>query len=119
MTLVSAEARTQMAGGRNKHHQFRCKLCGQFFKSFYFLQIHRRNHTGEDPLKCSICVKTFTFPSSLKRHLRMHTGEAGFKCHACGKAFSRKDYLATHIFKAHPESFTKKVINTLPRSYNP
>lgn len=75
-----------------------CKLCGESFKTSYYLSKHKRIHTGQErPHVCQLCDKRFTQRGQLRKHLRIHTGTKPYKCTVCQKQFTQSHNLKRHI----------------------
>ena len=72
------------------------KQCNKAFRVAGNLKVHERKHAGEKPFKCKHCNKTFDQAGNLKVHERIHTGEKPFKCKHCNKAFCWRSYLKVH-----------------------
>ena len=60
------------------------KHCNKEFTHAGNLEGHKRQHTGQEPLKYK--HKAFRVAGSLKAHERKHTGEKPFKYKHCNKA---------------------------------
>ncbi|KAJ0060515.1 hypothetical protein NL108_014994 [Boleophthalmus pectinirostris] len=88
-----------MAGAdeEDESRKHKCSICKEKFGSTYKLKIHRRVHTGKEPLSCSVCNKLFVVSSHLKKHMRRHTGEKPFSCSVCKKVFADSSSLKPHM----------------------
>lgn len=80
----------------NQISEYRCELCGKYFKDKYKLNYHVRIHSPELSHRCEICGKVFAHQSTLSNHKRIHSGERAFKCNTCGKAFVQSSALSNH-----------------------
>nr|XP_019531488.3 adult enhancer factor 1 isoform X2 [Aedes albopictus] len=80
----------------NQVSEYRCELCGKYFKDKYKLNYHVRIHSPELSHRCDICGKVFAHQSTLSNHKRIHSGERAFKCGTCGKAFVQSSALSNH-----------------------
>lgn len=80
----------------NQISEYRCDLCGKYFKDKYKLNYHVRIHSPELSHRCDICGKVFAHQSTLSNHKRIHSGERAFKCGTCGKAFVQSSALSNH-----------------------
>uniref|UniRef100_A0A672ZGK7 C2H2-type domain-containing protein n=1 Tax=Sphaeramia orbicularis TaxID=375764 RepID=A0A672ZGK7_9TELE len=77
--------------------RYHCSVCSKTFARKSYLEIHMRNHTGENPFICSLCGSTFTSKSTLRSHMMLHTGEKPFKCSLCHKCFRRRSEVKRHM----------------------
>lgn len=73
-----------------------CDVCLKNFTQRHYLVIHRRTHTGEKPFQCDFCIQKFARKTTLQIHRRMHTGERPFSCDVCHKRFAQRDKLTVH-----------------------
>ncbi|KAM9207915.1 LOW QUALITY PROTEIN: zinc finger protein 692-like [Leptosomus discolor] len=82
-----------------------CEFCARSFRTSSNLIIHRRIHTGEKPLQCEICGFTCR-QKVLNWHMKKHDADSfyQFSCDLCGKKFEKKDNVAAHKSKSHPEA---------------
>uniref|UniRef100_A0A3B3Y4X5 C2H2-type domain-containing protein n=1 Tax=Poecilia mexicana TaxID=48701 RepID=A0A3B3Y4X5_9TELE len=89
----------------NTTKPFSCDTCGKSFSRIDHLNLHKKRHEDERPLKnqaserpfsCETCDKSFSRIDHLKAHKNIHTGERPFCCDTCGKAFSHIGNLSIH-----------------------
>ena len=73
-----------------------CDVCFKKFTQHHYLIIHKRTHTGEKPFQCDFCIQKFARKTTLQIHRRMHTGERPFQCDVCQKRFAQRDKLTVH-----------------------
>lgn len=83
-----------------------CNVCGQSFARAYDLLLHRRTHVQKRHFICSVCGKRFWEAALLMRHQRCHTEERPYRCKVCGRGFQYSWYLRQH-----------KVVHTGERAY--
>ena len=91
---------------------YRCKLCNKGFLQQFFLKTHMKKIHSKAPsikIQCTECSKSYTNKFNLKQHFRVHTGEKPFHCSYCKKGFVRKDYMETHLKKAHLKCSQPKI----------
>ncbi|KAM5337244.1 zinc finger and BTB domain-containing protein 49 isoform 2-T3 [Glossophaga mutica] len=115
--LAALEDQPQML---QSQRQYACELCGKPFKHPSNLELHKRSHTGLQPLgTCSVtssstrgrsrtCATSvaeltpvpaspgFSNFSNLKEHKKTHTAEKVFTCDQCGKSFNMQRKLVKH-----------------------
>ncbi|CAH0555635.1 unnamed protein product [Brassicogethes aeneus] len=97
-TFVFAKAyRTHLLKHDEKPKQFLCTFCGKSYSRKYYLDMHKRTHTGSKPHQCHICEKSFTIYMYLKRHLISHSDEKKFECKICGKKTKTDNALQQHM----------------------
>ena len=77
------------------NRRFKCKRCGDEFKTFLDLQVHRHVHAHEKSFKCDFCGIGFKVEHNMKEHRRIHTGEK-YKCDICDKQFTQMSGLHSH-----------------------
>lgn len=82
-----------IATHQNSEHM--CDICGQFYKSDYSLNKHRRvSHLNNYKFQCSKCHKRLLTQENLDNHMLGHS--VTYDCKECGKSFASKRYLTTH-----------------------
>lgn len=90
---------------------FRCKTCGETFKTKANLKKHEYVHGGQKPFQCMFeaCGKEFTTAGKLREHMNKHTGEKTFCCNIdkCDKRYTVSFGLMMHKFKVHGISSRK------------
>ena len=74
----------------------KCKMCGKSFKQAWYLRVHEKVHTGENPYECKQCGKCFNQSANLRTHESVHTGERPYECKQCGKCFRQAGSLRIH-----------------------
>ncbi|CAB3252305.1 unnamed protein product [Arctia plantaginis] len=85
-----------------------CKICGETFHHFYYLEEHLKSHGSkiaiddtnkaeEKKYICEICHKGFKLHYYLKLHSFTHSKEKPFMCQQCGKGFITKGKLKRHL----------------------
>lgn len=85
-----------------------CKICGETFHHFYYLEEHLKSHgskiaidntnkTEEKKYICEVCNKAFKLHYYLKLHSFTHSKEKPFMCQQCGKGFITKGKLKRHL----------------------
>lgn len=81
-----------------KKREHQCTYCKLLFSRKYYLDRHKRNHTGEKPFQCDHddCNKKFSRPDYLIKHKLTHTKEKSFECDVCSKKFGLNETLARH-----------------------
>lgn len=80
-----------------------CRVCGKQFITKIEWRMHmREQHSNRALLECDMCDKKFVFHSELMRHQSRHTG-GSWPCPVCQQRFTRRDHLAAHERRFHPE----------------
>jgi len=89
--------------GLNRHSQKpcykKCPHCDKSFKRIASIKIHLESHLDNEDRKhwvCDECGKSFGYKSVLMEHERSHSNAKEFKCSECGKGFNRKGGLWAH-----------------------
>lgn len=81
-----------------KRHE--CPICCKVFTKNFYLENHKRVHSGERPFNCKTCGKDYIQSGHLHKHMKTHTVKY-FKCELCDKEFMEKNNLKAHM-KTHP-----------------
>ncbi|MEL4306446.1 C2H2-type zinc finger protein [Methanococcoides sp. LMO-2] len=90
--------------GKYKTGSYKCRYCGQNFKSEINLNQHVKNIHS---YKCKFCGNFFQTKNILEMHIeRTHT------CKYCGEKFQSKNILKQHVKNVHNNIQTKKIQNT-------
>ncbi|XP_053146385.1 zinc finger protein ZFP2-like isoform X2 [Hemicordylus capensis] len=76
--------------------QFKCSVCGKWYRSKYGLSRHLRIHAGDPSFQCSVCGKTFFHKRNLTQHKRIHTEEKPYGCPLCERRYISKTGLRLH-----------------------
>ncbi|XP_067321377.1 zinc finger protein 345-like [Anolis sagrei] len=112
-------------GGSARERPFLCNACGQCFRHYMALVLHKTLHAekrhlkwkgsakcvadyklphlsqeeifeGTEDIISQECGKSFIQSSHLEKHERFHTGEKPYQCQQCGKCFAYSSALVTH-----------------------
>ena len=78
--MNSGQTYLNSSNNENKHV---CESCGKYFKSEYYLIVHKRIHSGEKSYNCDICDKNFAWKGNLKKHQLTHSGLKIYQCDIC------------------------------------
>nr|XP_029711296.1 zinc finger protein 433-like [Aedes albopictus] len=93
--------RQHVSGHNMPADKYKCKICGDIFKTRNGLKQHTLQHTGERPYKCPHCPATFALLAGLNCHSFTHTDEKTQECPICGKQFKRQTELKQHLNHTH------------------
>ncbi|XP_040573843.2 zinc finger Y-chromosomal protein [Lepeophtheirus salmonis] len=78
-------------------HELKCQICEKGFNSEINLRRHLREHRSPSTkYPCNVCGNVFRSLFYLKSHLLIHTGELPFHCDLCPAKFNRRDKLKRH-----------------------
>lgn len=77
--------------------QYRCSICGCFYKNRDSLSRHLVRHKATSKLKCPYCPRQFYFNRDLNFHMKHHIEPtAEYRCEICSKNYSSKSALKKH-----------------------
>ena len=76
-----------------------CDLCSEVFtnKVTYKFHLQKVHHIQQNCPECPICGNFYKSNYFLKRHMNVHTLEKRFPCPMCGARFSQKDNMRSHM----------------------
>jgi hypothetical protein len=84
----------------NKQVPVVCEICGESYKSDFYLYNHMRNFHKK--FECKKCFQKLTGRNALLRHERhVHATDQDHVCEQCGKGFKLRNYLVNHMKSAH------------------
>ncbi|CAO3592429.1 unnamed protein product [Absidia cylindrospora] len=86
--------------------RYGCPICRRKFSRRYNLNTHIRTHNINriKEFECGVCGFGFDRKHDRDRHMiSVHRGERDYSCDQCAATFCRRDALARHALKSHPE----------------
>ncbi|ORZ20316.1 hypothetical protein BCR42DRAFT_369947 [Absidia repens] len=86
--------------------RYGCPICRRKFSRRYNLNTHIRTHNVNriKEFECDVCGFGFDRKHDRDRHMvSVHRGERDYSCNQCAATFCRRDALARHALKSHPE----------------
>ncbi|XP_046403332.1 zinc finger protein 1 homolog isoform X4 [Ischnura elegans] len=87
------------------NERFDCTICGKWFVTWKYLNLHLNMHSGTRPYKCTTCGKRFKNKGYLTNHQYMHTDALRFKCVICHMSFKWGKVLKKHMAQCHSRPF--------------
>ena len=85
-----------------------CDICKKSYYSVRKLTNHKLAvHEKLRPYSCKYCGKLFNDTSALRRHNALHEakGKKLFNCDLCEKSYSIKEYVLSHVKRAHKSEY--------------
>merc|ERR1719219_1261467 len=84
------------------HRPHDCPVCKKRISNKYNLNIHLRNHSGENKVTCEVCGSQVGSTQQLKAHyMAKHTNERPHKCDQCDFNSVTRQALRRHIDAYH------------------
>ena len=106
---TSLNRHTMTFHGNRKYFdsEFKCKICGNGYKSNEGLATHFSYEHEKSPLKCDLCSFTCSSTFGLKNHnSEAHEGKRKthtYQCHMCQYSSNYKESLKAHLHLVHKQ----------------
>ncbi|XP_026462514.1 zinc finger protein 311-like [Ctenocephalides felis] len=89
---------------QDSNNLHKCTTCNKSYKSLYYLNMHKKKHSGEQvkPTSsiihlCQLCGVVLASSRNLREHLESHGDLRKYTCKTCGKSYKTKRTLYAHM----------------------